>query len=87
MALTKSLKKVDNFGIEVDLPNCYIKVVAVSATKDEAQMSVNVMQSQDGNSYFSETHEFVLDLYGPNPIKQGYMHLKSLPEFADAVDC
>jgi hypothetical protein len=87
MALKKSFKKLDNFGIEVDLPDCYIKVVAVSATKDEAQMSINVMQSQDGSSYFSETHKFSLDLYGPNPIKQGYLHLKTLQAFADAVDC
>ena len=27
------------------------------------------------------------DLEGPNPIKQAYLYLKSLPEFADAVDC
>jgi len=87
MALTKSFKKVDNFGIEVDLSNCYIKVVAVNSTKDEAQMSVNVMQSQDGSSYFAETHKFVLDLDGSNPIKQGYLFLKTLPEFAGATDC
>ena len=28
---------------------------------------------------------YVLD--GPNPIKQAYLHLKTLPEFADAIDC
>ena len=27
------------------------------------------------------------DITGENPIKQAYLHLKSLPEFADAVDC
>lgn len=27
------------------------------------------------------------DLNGENPIKQAYLHLKTLPEFADAVDC
>lgn len=27
------------------------------------------------------------DLDGPNPIRQAYLHLKTLPEFANAVDC
>lgn len=27
------------------------------------------------------------ELAGENPISQAYAHLKSLPEFADAVDC
>ena len=27
------------------------------------------------------------DITGDNPIAQAYTHLKSLPEFADAVDC
>jgi hypothetical protein len=26
-------------------------------------------------------------LEGANPIKQAYLYLKTLPEFADAVDC
>ena len=27
------------------------------------------------------------DLDGANPIRQAYLHLKTLPEFADATDC
>lgn len=27
------------------------------------------------------------DIAGDNPIAQAYTHLKTLPEFADAVDC
>jgi hypothetical protein len=34
------------------------------------------------NSYICD-----YDLNGENPIKQAYLHLKTLPEFADAVDC
>jgi hypothetical protein len=30
---------------------------------------------------------FNLDMDGENPVKQAYIHLKTLPEFADAVDC
>jgi hypothetical protein len=46
-------------------------------------------------SYANESFPFIqetvytclFDLNGPNPIKQAYLHLKTLPEFADAVDC
>ena len=41
-----------------------------------------------GFSFFSDvSYATAFDLEGPNPIKQAYLHLKSLPEFADAVDC
>jgi hypothetical protein len=30
---------------------------------------------------------FNYDINGENPIKQVYIYLKSLPEFAGAVDC
>jgi len=35
------------------------------------------------------TKQFSCDynINGENPIKQAYLHLKTLPEFADAVDC
>jgi hypothetical protein len=37
---------------------------------------------------FSDTlHEADLNLGGPNPIEQAYLHIKTLPEFADATDC
>jgi hypothetical protein len=87
MALKKSFTKIDNFGIEVNLKDCYVKVIAVFATKDEAQMSVNVFETANGRSYFSENHKFQIDLNGDNPIKQGYLYLKTLAEYSDAVDC
>ncbi len=31
--------------------------------------------------------ECAFDLNGPNPFVQAYNHLKTLPEFAGAVDC
>lgn len=86
MALTKKITKADNFGKNVDL-DCYIKVSAVNATKDESLASVAYMEGADGRLYFSETYKFQIDLEGGNPLKQAYEHLKTLPEFAGAVDC
>jgi hypothetical protein len=31
--------------------------------------------------------DFIPDMEGGNFIKQAYLYLKTLPEFADAVDC
>lgn len=43
---------------------------------------------QVGFPFFSDaSHATAFDLNGPNPIEQAYEHLKTLPEFADAVDC
>lgn len=36
--------------------------------------------------FHEETHFCAYDMDGDNPMAQGYLHLKSLPEFAAAVD-
>jgi len=46
----------------------------VKKSKDENIISINNITTN-------------YDLDGENPIKQAYIHLKTLPEFADAVDC
>jgi hypothetical protein len=66
------------------LENCYIKVNSVIGTK--SNMSAVVSFTKDDFS-FLEQYEFVPDLFGQNFIAQAYEHLKTLPEFAGAVDC
>lgn len=87
MALTKTIKKENNFGQQSTLNDVYIKVVSTTSTKKEVQAVVNFLESKDGKSLFGEVYSFPLDLSGENPIKQAYLHLKTLPEFADATDC
>jgi len=43
--------------------------------------------NEESTSFNSERHSCDYDINGDNPIKQAYLHLKTLPEFADAVDC
>jgi hypothetical protein len=86
MALSKKITKTDNFGKNVEL-DCYIKVSAVNATKDEALASAAFMESATGRLYFSETYKFQIDMDGDNPFRQAYKHLKTLPEFEGAIDC
>jgi len=89
MALTKPTNSP--FGIDLDA--CYIKITKVEIT-DKAQMRADVSFFANVNSsasshplYVKSEADMAYDLDGPNPIKQAYQHLKTLPEFADAIDC
>lgn len=64
--------------------NAYIKVESINGSKDNI---FAVVSFTDDVITMQTSYGFDYDLEGPNPIKQAYLHLKSLPEFADAVDC
>jgi hypothetical protein len=46
-----------------------------------------IHEAEDAEPLERRGYYFNLDMNGENPIKQAYEHLKTLPEFADAVDC
>lgn len=99
MALTKiynikGIPSIISEGFEFNLESeviiqkaLLIKVAHVRGTKET--LIASVVFADNNSSDFSKTEDFsfLLDLEGPNPIKQAYLHLKSLPEFADATDC
>ena len=89
MALQKNIKLTDNFGIEVEIPNAYIKISKVECTKEQINSIVEIKKESIGLPYTYTIRNYILNynINGENPIKQAYLHLKSLPEFADAVDC
>lgn len=64
--------------------NAYIKVLTVSGSKEK--LNITVLFS-DGSVNFYRNYNFTPDLDGHNFIKQAYLYLKTLPEFADATDC
>lgn len=89
MALQKNIELPN--GITVD--NAYIRIDTVSGYKDEITISVNSYVAQqafvEGKGYLiQEYHKFVpsVEEGSENFIKQGYLYLKTLPEFADAID-
>lgn len=84
MALKKTIQTP--FGIEV--VDAYHRVEAVRL-QGKTQMQFNVYAYADSTKQFVvETLETApYDLAGGNPIEQAYAHLKTLPEFSDAVDC
>lgn len=62
----------------------YIKVEAVTGTKEKANCSVSLTGQK---IKMQKMYKFAPDLNGSNFIKQAYEHLKTLPEFAGATDC
>lgn len=88
--ITNWQKTVPGFSGALSASSCYCKVATVTCDKlqGEAQISILSAAPESGGVLLETiSRVFALDLDGPNPIKQAYEHLKTLPEFADAVDC
>lgn len=86
MALQMNYKTQDQFGNDVVLPNCYIKVSKVSGNKDTVSAYVDFIINENDGAALQHLHRFSPDMNGANFIKQAYEHLKTLPEFAGAAD-
>lgn len=81
------MELVNNFGISSILADCYIKVRSVNGSKNEVVADIEILSEKDGREYTRMTALFHPDMNGENFIAQAYAHLKTLPEFANAVDC
>ena len=64
---------------------CYVKVENVSASKSVATCTVSA--TKDEYKIAQKQYGFTPNLNGENFITQAYEHLKTLPEFAGAIDC
>lgn len=87
MALRKTETVSSDIVGDVQI-NCYIKVTMVSA--DKTNVIAEVMFRKDdaeGAIIKSDRHSFAPNMQGENFIKQAYDHLKTLPDFANAVNC
>lgn len=63
----------------------YIRISNLNGDKNNIQFNASYLN--DNVEFGSKTFNFTPVLNGDNFIKQAYLHLKSLSEFADAVDC
>lgn len=80
------LTKTTKFGIEVK--NAYIRVEQLSINvKENMHFVTKSYKDKELPSFEENFYNISYDLNGENPIKQAYLHLKTLPEFVDAVDC
>ena len=87
MALSQQVTLKNNFGETSTFPNAYIKIDKVEATKTVCTVFVSTLKGRDEQILVSNIYSFVSDLNGENHLKQAYLHLKALPEFANATDC
>ena len=76
------------------ITDSYVKIQTVGGGKDRAVIElfyyVNQAASKDGLEPLVRTyHDFIpsVAIDADNFIKQGYDHVKTLPEFASAIDC
>lgn len=86
MAILASIKKTEpGFVGELVANDVCIKVSDMYGNKDN--INFQVVGIYNGQQIFSGSYSFVPTLDGDNFIKQAYMHLKSLHDFAGSVDC
>ena len=82
-----AFKKLAKTSFGVELPNAYWRIELASVTKTQMQVKLRVYNTPDLPAFGEEDHTAPYDIEGENPIKQAYVYLKSLPEFADVIDC
>jgi hypothetical protein len=75
--------EIEKKDLEVDV---YVKVEHVSSSKNKADSYITFL-AVDTPLVWSKYVAFTPNLEGDNFIKQAYLYLKTLPEYADAIDC
>lgn len=84
-----ALKKNTHTDFDVEIIDAYHRVELLGLnTKEQITFRVRSYVADKTDRYFSDqvvTCNY--NLNGENPIKQAYLYLKTLPEFADAEDC
>ena len=81
--LAKYKKTMPGFSGEM-VANAYWKITAITGDKETVTAVTEAFV--DGQSVEMKNYGFTPDMDGPNFIKQGYLHLKTLPEFSGAED-
>lgn len=76
------------YAKDVVVPATYMRVADLSGSKDGVAFSLEVFEDSYRQCLIErQMHTFVPNMEGANFVRQAYEHLKTLPEFADAVDC
>lgn len=85
MALKKTTTTIQGFTAN----NAYFRVEEIKLlNKTQIAFSVRGYKDNSGVPAFEDCFLFCdYDIAGKNPIAQAYEHLKTLPEFQNAIDC
>jgi len=71
----------------VSLNDAYHRVWRVECEKTSMSFGVSIHATAANEALTGATYSCAYDLNGANPIAQAYAYLKTLPEFAGAMDC
>jgi hypothetical protein len=84
MALKNKIETA--FGVTIN--DAYCKVDSIQI-RNKNNISFNLFSYANISNSPISTKPYTCDynINGENPIKQAYLHLKTLPEFSDATDC
>jgi hypothetical protein len=83
-----ALKKTITLFGDIEVNNAYLRVEDISIfEKTKLVFSIVGRKTPESQIINSNSHNCNYNINGDNPIKQAYLHLKTFPEFADAVDC
>lgn len=80
-------KTITISGKDVTFPDAYTKVTSIQGTKELIVACFEFRPAAEGVPFAWGAQAFAPSLEGDNFIRQAYLHLKTLPEFANAVDC
>ena len=85
-AFLKSADNVVSLGAQKTAFSAYCKIVNITGDKERGRVTVECKADQYKiNKQYSV--EFSTSDDAPNFIKQAYIQLKKMPEWADATDC
>jgi hypothetical protein len=88
MAIRKNYKVQTSFGVDVTIKNAYIKASGIAGGKDDIVLTVFIFDEDITKQVDVKYYSFAPNLESDdNFIKQAYLYLKTLPEYADAIDC
>lgn len=83
-----ALKKTITIFGDIEVKNAYLRVENVSIfEKTKLVFSIVGRKTAESQIINSNSYNCQYDIDGENPIKQAYIHAKSLPEYSDAIDC
>jgi hypothetical protein len=84
MALNKTTTSSQGF----EAINAYHRVEGLCLiTNQMMTFRVHAYKDVSFPAFADNGYSCAYDINGENPIKQAYLHLKTLPEFATATDC
>jgi len=89
MAFQKTITLQNNFGENSILSDCYCKVTRVVGNKEQVYATLEIQNKDRNKVYESKSYGFEPSVAdnSKNFIAQSYDYIKSLPEYAGAVDC